>query len=175
MDYRYEHPRRGNAGFIPGPECWQTNRGTATRSESVMTSRNVSRWKRFSQAVEAQLLESLVEQRTSELRKLSVELMQAQDEERRRIARELHDSFGQNLASLKINLDQLANAGSSLDLRRQETARNSSQIVCRPYNPALSKRAHSRTYFILRCWMRQALLPRRAGTLKDLPNAARSM
>jgi two-component system, chemotaxis family, CheB/CheR fusion protein len=38
------------------------------------------------------------------LRKLSARLMRVQDEERRRIARELHDSLGQRLTALKINL-----------------------------------------------------------------------
>jgi PAS domain S-box-containing protein len=38
------------------------------------------------------------------LRELSRQLMQAQDEERRRVARELHDSAGQLLASLGMNL-----------------------------------------------------------------------
>ena len=38
------------------------------------------------------------------LRELSRRLMQAQDEERRRVARELHDSAGQLLASLGMNL-----------------------------------------------------------------------
>lgn len=39
---------------------------------------------------------------------LSAELVRVQDEERRRIGRELHDSAGQNLVMLKINLDLLA-------------------------------------------------------------------
>jgi signal transduction histidine kinase len=52
-------------------------------------------------------LESLVERRTSTLRQLSLRLLQTQDNERRRIARELHDGIGQYLASLKMNLDQL--------------------------------------------------------------------
>jgi signal transduction histidine kinase len=52
-------------------------------------------------------MESLVEMRTSALRRLSLRLLQTQDEERRRIARELHDGIGQYLASLKMNLDQL--------------------------------------------------------------------
>jgi signal transduction histidine kinase len=47
-------------------------------------------------------LESLVKERTSELVQLSAHLLQAQDEERRRIARELHDSLGQNLAVAKM-------------------------------------------------------------------------
>ncbi len=53
-------------------------------------------------------LESLVEQRTAALRKLSVKLLRVQDEERRRIARELHDSLGQDLTAAKISLDMLA-------------------------------------------------------------------
>ena len=39
-------------------------------------------------------LETLVEQRTAALRRLSVKLLRVQDEERRRLARELHDSLG---------------------------------------------------------------------------------
>ena len=53
-------------------------------------------------------LESLVEQRTAALRRLSVKLLRVQDEERRRIARELHDSLGQDLTAAKICLDMLA-------------------------------------------------------------------
>lgn len=52
-------------------------------------------------------LESQVEQRTSSLRQLSADLMRVQDDERRRIARELHDSIGQYLAALKMNLARL--------------------------------------------------------------------
>lgn len=50
-------------------------------------------------------LESLVEKRTLALRKLSARLMRVQDEERRRIARELHDGLGQWLAAAQINID----------------------------------------------------------------------
>ena len=53
-------------------------------------------------------LESLVEQRTAALRRLSARLLRVQDEERRRLARELHDSLGQYLTAAKINLDVLA-------------------------------------------------------------------
>jgi signal transduction histidine kinase len=52
-------------------------------------------------------LETLVEQRTAALRRLSVKLLRVQDEERRRIARELHDSLGQDLTAAKICLDML--------------------------------------------------------------------
>ena len=56
-------------------------------------------------------LEEAVQQRTVELdrtnqnlRELSARLLQLQDDERRRIARELHDSVGQMLAALGMNL-----------------------------------------------------------------------
>jgi signal transduction histidine kinase len=56
-------------------------------------------------------LEERVQQRTAELAaanhnlgELSARLLRLQDEERRRIARELHDSVGQTLAALSMNL-----------------------------------------------------------------------
>src|SRR5215472_12557423 len=56
-------------------------------------------------------LENRVRERTAELdaanrnlQRLSARLLQLQDEERRRIARELHDSIGQMLAALSMNL-----------------------------------------------------------------------
>jgi signal transduction histidine kinase len=52
-------------------------------------------------------LETLVEQRTAALRQLSSRLLSLQDSERRRIARELHDSLGQYLVALKLNVDIL--------------------------------------------------------------------
>jgi PAS domain S-box-containing protein len=52
-------------------------------------------------------LEFLVQRRTESLRRLSSHLQHVQDDERRRIARELHDSAGQYLVALKMNLAQL--------------------------------------------------------------------
>jgi signal transduction histidine kinase len=46
------------------------------------------------------------------LAKLSIRLLQSQDEERRRLARELHDSLGQLLVALRMNL-QLADSAKS--------------------------------------------------------------
>jgi len=53
-------------------------------------------------------LESIVEERTAALRRLSAQLLHVQDEERRHIARELHDGLGQYLAAAKLTLDTLA-------------------------------------------------------------------
>lgn len=55
-------------------------------------------------------LESAVQKRTAKLQHLSAQLMRSQDEERRRIARNLHDSLGQYLASIKMNLETLSDS-----------------------------------------------------------------
>src|SRR5512140_2751703 len=52
-------------------------------------------------------LESLVSQRTIALQSLSQRLLKVQDEERRRGARDLHDSTGQTLTALKMGLAAL--------------------------------------------------------------------
>jgi PAS domain S-box-containing protein len=51
----------------------------------------------------------IIELRTIELQKLSTEVLHVQDEERRRIARELHDDLGQQLSLLRIALSRSAN------------------------------------------------------------------
>jgi two-component system CheB/CheR fusion protein len=63
----------------------------------------------------------ITERKNSEdaLRRLSARLMRVQDEERRRIARELHDSTGQKLTALKINLGMVQ---SKLDPNSKEHA-----------------------------------------------------
>jgi signal transduction histidine kinase len=48
--------------------------------------------------------------KSEEIRKLHTDLMRSQDEERRKIARDLHDSTGQMLAVLNINLSRLLGA-----------------------------------------------------------------
>jgi signal transduction histidine kinase len=52
-------------------------------------------------------LESVVQRRTAALRHLSAKLMRLQDDEHRRIAGNLHDSLGQYLTSIKLNLESL--------------------------------------------------------------------
>ncbi|MFQ6609744.1 MAG: PAS domain S-box protein [Fidelibacterota bacterium] len=48
----------------------------------------------------------IIEQQNS-LRKMSIELVNAHDMERRNLARELHDEFGQTLTATLLNIDQL--------------------------------------------------------------------
>lgn len=52
-------------------------------------------------------------QHEDHLRRLSVRLMSAQEEERRRIARELHDHVNQSLALLSVELGQLGRVSPS--------------------------------------------------------------
>jgi two-component system, NarL family, sensor kinase len=49
----------------------------------------------------------MVDRRTDELRRLSTRLMTMQDQERRRLARDLHDGLGQELAVAKMVLDRM--------------------------------------------------------------------
>ena len=72
-----------------------------------------SRWALQREAGTTVVLElnsDVTEKRVSEgrLRKLSSYLIRVQDEERRRIARELHDSTGQKLTFVKMGLDSLS-------------------------------------------------------------------
>jgi PAS domain S-box-containing protein len=59
-------------------------------------------------------LEKKVDERTVALRRLSNRLMTMQDDERRRIARELHDGLGQELVALKMLLNGIVHTPLSL-------------------------------------------------------------
>lgn len=59
-------------------------------------------------------LERKVDERTAALRRLSNRLMTMQDDERRRIARELHDGLGQEMVALKMLLNGIADTPLSL-------------------------------------------------------------
>jgi PAS domain S-box-containing protein len=56
----------------------------------------------------------IIELRTLELQKLSAELLRVQDEERRRLARELHDDLGQKLVAAKMTMPSVAGTEESL-------------------------------------------------------------
>ena len=58
-------------------------------------------------ALEHSQLQSVIQQRTAELQNLSQRLLKVQDEERRKLSRDLHDSTGQTLAALKISISFL--------------------------------------------------------------------
>lgn len=64
-------------------------------------------------------LELQVEQRTLALRQLSSQVLAVQESERRRVARELHDSLGQYLVGLKLNVDMLRQSPGRAELWAQ--------------------------------------------------------
>ncbi len=81
-------------------------------------------------------LEQRVRERTHELldasnglRELSARLLQAQDEERRRIARELHDGAGQLLAALGMEAATLAKERNSLTPRAATSLSNIESLL----------------------------------------------
>ena len=108
-NYEAEYRIRGRGGEYR----WFRARAIAIRGSDG----NIARWygtcsdihdsKLLEQSIRenAATLERVVEERTEALRRLSTRLMRLQDEERRRIARELHDSLGQELAAAKMTVD----------------------------------------------------------------------
>jgi len=73
------------------------------------------------------------EQAEEELRRLSVQLVQAQEDERKSISRELHDEVGQMLTALRLeigNLEQLRHSdGSQFQAHSQEARRLTGQAL----------------------------------------------
>jgi PAS domain S-box-containing protein len=79
----------------------------------------------------AGIAEDITEQRESEtkLRELASQLLCAQDEERRRIARELHDVTAQNLAALEIGLSRLDDSVAALNSEERQLIAQSLKLV----------------------------------------------
>lgn len=73
---------------------------TLEKAKSELEDRVFERTRQLEERITAQ------ERAEQALRELSTRLLQAQDQERRRIARELHDSTGQSLAALTMNLSE---------------------------------------------------------------------
>ena len=78
-----------------------------------------------------------------ELRELSVRLLQAQDEERRRLARELHDSSGQTLVALKLNLNTICNGATVLTPKAALAISQSTALI-----DCLSKELRTMSYLL---------------------------
>lgn len=74
-----------------------------------MNRRNVDRIRSIREELEAQVKQRTMEldAANKDLSKLTGHVLHLQDEERRRIARELHDSAGQSLAALVMNLSKV--------------------------------------------------------------------
>ncbi len=111
INYEAEYRLRSQTGIYR----WFRARAVPIRDESG----NIVKWygtcsdihdsKVLEQSIRdnAAELEKMVDRRTDELRRLSIRLMTMQDQERRRLARDLHDGLGQELAVAKMVLDRV--------------------------------------------------------------------
>jgi PAS domain S-box-containing protein len=91
------------------------------------------KYRRFAETLEEQVRVRTqeVEQQSKQLRALSRRLLKTQDDERRRLARELHDSAGQDLAAIQMNLNALLRDAGALSPAQQEHISNSINVVAR--------------------------------------------
>jgi PAS domain S-box-containing protein len=80
---------------------------------------------------------------SEQLRELSIRLMETQDEERRRIAREMHDSAGQTISALGMNLTQILNAVRSTNPRATRLAEEA-----RTFAEELGKEIRTTSYLL---------------------------
>ncbi len=70
-----------------------------------------------------------IEQQAKHLREMTGHLLQTQDEERRHIARELHDSAGQTLAALAMKLSELVENTNQNPARLTKNADDAQELV----------------------------------------------
>jgi PAS domain S-box-containing protein len=147
FEYRYQHPVRGVRWFY----C----KGARLRADENRLFGVVLDVTQRKEAEEALLrahreLERRVDERTEELksaemslRTLTGRLLQMQDDERRRIARELHDSSGQVLAALNLNLSTLRSTAGALPAQGQRALQESLNCV-----EQLSKELRTMSYLL---------------------------
>ncbi len=104
-----------------GSRFWASVVITAVRDDTgkligfAKVTRDFTEYMRTQEALRLESIERTEAERRlheseNSLRQLSRHLLRTQDEERRRIGRELHDSLGQSLAAIKITLDALVAA-----------------------------------------------------------------
>jgi signal transduction histidine kinase len=135
FEYRYEHPEQGLRWFY----CKGKRLGGSDDSPHMFgVVLDVTERKKSEEELRKahEELESRVKERTADLvaaeeslRALSARLLQAQDEERRRLARELHDSAGQLLAALNMNLVPIREEAEKLGPKFVRSVEESIQLV----------------------------------------------
>jgi len=104
-------------------------------------SRKVTHWLLMLEDIEHRLaIEKAWESQQEQLRTLTQKVIAAQEDERRRIAQELHDEWGQLLSSMKIDIGLLENASSELRAKLEakiDRVLSSSRELSRSLRPAL--------------------------------------
>jgi PAS domain S-box-containing protein len=114
------------SGFAKVTQDLTERRDSAERIQNL----NRELRKRVAELDESQ---RLIELRTLELQNLSARVLHIQDEERRRLARDLHDDLGQQLASLKMAIDGKRNEeASGIAASASATVRNLSYLLHPP-------------------------------------------
>jgi two-component system NarL family sensor kinase len=112
LDLPYSVPQTGKEGWCDGDFVpLRDEKGEI--AGAIVTVRNVTERK----------------QREEELHQLSSRLLQLQDEERRRIARELHDSVAQGLMAASMNLKQVSESGGTLNKKGREMLADAHEIL----------------------------------------------
>ncbi|HKV04626.1 MAG TPA: PAS domain S-box protein [Candidatus Acidoferrales bacterium] len=112
LDIPYSVPETGQAGWCDGDFAPLRNE-KGEIAGAIVTVRNVTERKR----------------REDELHQLSSRLLQLQDEERRRIARDLHDSFAQSLLAVNLNLAHLSRSGGKLNQQGRQVLADAHKIM----------------------------------------------
>ena len=95
------------ACHLPEEECWFLMRVTPLKDAKgvVISHTDISRRVRMGLELEQQAV--LLGEKQKELESLAGKLIEAQEAERKRIARELHDDFNQRLAALSVELESM--------------------------------------------------------------------
>jgi PAS domain S-box-containing protein len=141
----FESIRRRKDGTVFPVEVSMTGVNFDGKDYIFVAARNISDRKRVEEALRMahEELESRVEQRTLALhqaldvlqeemvkrRELSAKITRLQDDERRRLARELHDTTVQNLVALKFGLAQAQERVGTLDPKLQEILAESAELA----------------------------------------------
>jgi PAS domain S-box-containing protein len=138
--FEMEFPLRGADGvfrwFLTRINPFRDSEGNVTRWFGTNTNVDEQRQLLHSLSEARDHLEKRVQERTAELRAanenlrdLSARLLKVQDEERRRLARELHDSVGQILAALSMNISVVQEQSHKLDSLAARAVSENAQLV----------------------------------------------
>ena len=155
--FEMEFPLRGIDGayrwFLTRVVPFRDAEGRVTRWFGTSTNIDEQRQLLRSLSEARDHLEKRVEERTAELkaaneslRDLSAQLLKVQDDERRRLARELHDSVGQILAALGMNIAVVQSQSYKLDAIGANALLENAQLV----QQASSEIRTCLTFFTLR-------------------------